>query len=249
MEYKEITAKLLLRNSFTLIELLVVIAIIAILAAMLLPALGKARQKALQTACSGNLKQIGTAVLMYTDDHDDWFPGMLNSSGPFITDLAPYLRHLTPTGSNFIYAKSPKDVHVYWCPAANPLDAIYVSGSTTYWYYHSCRAINFYLRTTHASVQNTGNELYTRLSHIKKPSQKMYIADAVGSTLFSANTYPFKTTASTSSRLDGRHSGMVNALWADFHVEAKKSEQFSSNTYWGNNAGIILDLAVNFTFL
>lgn len=66
----------------------------------------------------------------------------------------------------------------------------------------------------------------------------MYIADAVGSTLFSANTYPFKTTASTSSRLDGRHSGMVNALWADFHVEAKKSEQFSSNTYWGNNAGI-----------
>jgi len=223
---------------FTLIELLVVIAIIAVLASMLLPALGKARQKAQQVTCSSNLKQVGMAVQMYIDEHDDWFPGMMQASGSFISDLSPYLRSKTPTGSSFIYAKAPSDVHVYWCPSYNPADASYVSGSTTYWYYHSCRAINFYMRTTHASVQGGGNELYTRLTHIKKPGQKMYFVDSWGTTSFSANTYPFKTTASVTSRLDGRHSGMANALWADFHVEAKKSEEFSKNTYWASSSGI-----------
>ena len=93
------------KQGFTLIELLVVIAIIAILAAILFPVFAKAREKARQTSCASNLKQLGTALMAYTQDYDESVPnacpgvatgGYLNGCGSredyFTNFLDPYIK-------------------------------------------------------------------------------------------------------------------------------------------------------------
>src|SRR5918999_2235755 len=105
------------RRGFTLIELLVVIAIIAILAAILFPVFAQAREKARETTCLSNCKQIALAFQMYAQDFDQQFTWQ----GPRLGDdnadfMAPNAK---PTwGAGLMpYIKSPK---VYICPSARP---------------------------------------------------------------------------------------------------------------------------------
>ncbi|MCD6407598.1 DUF1559 domain-containing protein [bacterium] len=97
------------KKGFTLIELLVVIAIIAILAAMLLPALARAREQARRGVCISNLKQIGLAVHMYAQDYDENFPAY-NSSDPDNCGPGQSLSLLIP--------KYAKDTGIFVCPSS-----------------------------------------------------------------------------------------------------------------------------------
>jgi prepilin-type N-terminal cleavage/methylation domain-containing protein len=110
-----------LRRGFTLIELLVVIAIIAILAAILFPVFAQAREKARQTACTSNLKQIGTAFYLYSQDYDECLPDRRDLKASLPGGYMPWANWPTsdPRGGWAVVVLDPylKNGGVWSCPS------------------------------------------------------------------------------------------------------------------------------------
>jgi len=105
-------------EGFTLIELLVVIAIIAILAALLLPALSRAKAKARQTSCVNNLHQTGLAAALYGDDFNFYPPGLVPNQTQWDLCLSPYAGGPGQTAVTNITNASASRGKVFSCPAA-----------------------------------------------------------------------------------------------------------------------------------
>ena len=213
-------------QGFTLIELLVVIAIIAILAAILFPVFAQAREKARQTQCLSNFKNVGLAMIMYTSDNDDLYVSM----GGWKDKISPYIKNLD----------------IYYCPFR---PAIKSSGN---WFLG--QAVNLgSVRGVSDGVVGLVNYSGTdangtpgvAVGAVNKPAEKIMVvewgraSDGFGGCNAGAPILPaiLGNMASSDWAAFAGHNGFASVTFCDGNVQALKPSKFHSNVVGVNSDG------------
>lgn len=219
------------RSGFTLIELLVVIAIIAILAAMLLPALNQARGRAQAISCTSNLKQLNLGMTFYSNTFDGWGRIISSAEDEYYTRYffgpiyAPRDRHtLIPyiNGGELVEleALSTSDViGVARCPSGRR-DGTGVTTPNDENLPNASYSLNTYLNYQLNSSGGAPNARYGKISRVRKPSQRMLICESSSTSIIGAvdNRISRPLNMYNSDFIPRRHSNGANIAFVDGHV-------------------------------
>ncbi len=207
------------RKGFTLIELLVVIAIIAILAAILFPVFAKAREKARQSSCASNLKQIGLSVMQYAQDYDETLPGQDMPEGNSL--YGNYIAYTSiPDSGSWIGQLKPylKNSDILLCPSTKG------------------NAPNGTVAGSMCSYMANGCTWYQSMGTFTQPASTILMSDG-GASYFWARGYPTGGYTPGAGFWFGHmwgytaHSEGGNYLWADGHVKWLKTPATTSDAW------------------